>query len=66
LKPAAESCAVPLIPRSWSLFWSLSYLAVRCVLQLVFLRPRSQDLKELETVVLRRCRCYVDKRGDRS
>jgi putative transposase len=35
------------------LFWSLSYQVVRCVLQLVFLRPRSQDFKELEIVVLR-------------
>ena len=32
---------------------SLSYLVVRCVLQLVFLRPRPQDFKELEIVVLR-------------
>jgi len=35
------------------LFWSLCYLVVRCVLQLVLLRPRSQDFKELEIVVLR-------------
>jgi putative transposase len=35
------------------LLWSLSYLVVRCLLQLVFLRPRSQDFKELEIVVLR-------------
>jgi putative transposase len=28
-------------------------MVVRCVLQLVFLRPRSQDFKELEIVVLR-------------
>jgi putative transposase len=35
------------------LFWSLCYLVVRCVLQLVFLRPRSQDFKELEIIVLR-------------
>jgi transposase InsO family protein len=35
------------------LLLSLSYLVVRCVLQLVFLRPRSQDFKELEIVVLR-------------
>jgi putative transposase len=33
--------------------WSLCYLLVRCVLQLVFLRPRSRDFKELEIVVLR-------------
>jgi hypothetical protein len=31
-------------------FWSLCYLAFRCVLQLVFLRPRSADFKELEIV----------------
>ena len=35
------------------MLWSLSYLVVRCLLQLVFLRPRSQDFKELEIVVLR-------------
>jgi putative transposase len=35
------------------LFWSLCYLVVRCVLQLVLLRPRSEDFKELEIVVLR-------------
>jgi putative transposase len=35
------------------LFWSLCYLALRCLLQLVLLRPRSQDFKELEIVVLR-------------
>jgi putative transposase len=35
------------------LLWSLSYLVVRCLLQLVFLRPRSEEFKELEIVVLR-------------
>jgi hypothetical protein len=35
------------------LFWSLCYLVCRCVLQLVFLRPRSREFKELEIVVLR-------------
>jgi putative transposase len=35
------------------LIWSLCYLLVRCLLQLVLLRPRSQDFKELEIVVLR-------------
>jgi len=35
------------------LFWSLSYVVVRCVLQILFLRPRSRDFKELEIVVLR-------------
>ena len=33
--------------------WSLCYLVFRCVLQLVLLRPRSEDFKELEIVVLR-------------
>jgi putative transposase len=41
------------LPRRWFLFWSLCYFLVRCVLQLVFLGPRSQDFKELEIVVLR-------------
>ena len=35
------------------MFWSLCYLLVRWLLQLVLLRPRSQDFKELEIVVLR-------------
>ena len=35
------------------MFWSLSYLALRCMLQLVLLRRRSDDFKELEIVVLR-------------
>jgi len=35
------------------LFWSLGYLALRCMLQLVLLRPRSDGFKELEIVVLR-------------
>src|SRR2546423_11353942 len=35
------------------LFWSLCCLVVRGVLQLVLLRPRSQEFKELEIVVLR-------------
>jgi putative transposase len=35
------------------LLWSLSYLVVRCILQVAFLRPRSRDFKELEIVVLR-------------
>ena len=33
--------------------WSFCYLVLRCVLQLAMLRPRSQDFKELEIVVLR-------------
>jgi len=35
------------------LVWSLCYLVFRCVLQLALLRPRSEDFKELEIVVLR-------------
>jgi hypothetical protein len=35
------------------LFWSFSYLALRCLLQLVSLRPRSEQFRELEIVVLR-------------
>ena len=35
------------------MFWSLCYLAFRCSLQLVLLRPRSEGFKELEIVALR-------------
>ena len=35
------------------MFWSLGYLALRCLLQLVLLRPRSEGFKEVEIVVLR-------------
>ncbi len=35
------------------MFWSLCYLAFRCLLRLVLLRPRSSEFKELEIVVLR-------------
>ncbi|MGH3085460.1 MAG: integrase core domain-containing protein [Gaiellaceae bacterium] len=35
------------------MFWSLCYLVCRCVLQLVLLRRRSEEFKELEIVVLR-------------
>jgi len=35
------------------LFWSLCCLALRCLLQLVLLRARSQEFKELEIIVLR-------------
>jgi putative transposase len=35
------------------LSWSFSYLVVRCLLQLVLLRRRSREFKELEIVVLR-------------
>ncbi len=33
-----------------SLFWSFWYLALRCLLQLAFLRPRSEQSKDLEIV----------------
>jgi putative transposase len=33
--------------------WSLGYVALRCLLQLMLLRPRSEGFKELEIVVLR-------------
>jgi len=35
------------------LFSSLGYLALRCLVELVLLRPRSDGFKELEIVVLR-------------
>ena len=35
------------------MFWPLGYLALRCLLRLVLLRPRSERFKELEIVVLR-------------
>jgi putative transposase len=35
------------------LVWSLCYLVFRCMFQLVLLRPRSEEFKELEIVVLR-------------
>ena len=35
------------------MFWSLGYLALRCLVRLVLLRPRSEGFKELEIVVLR-------------
>src|SRR5712691_4038676 len=44
---------VPLIPRSWFLFWSFFHLVCRCLLQLVLLRRRSEAFKELEIVALR-------------
>jgi hypothetical protein len=34
-------------------FWSLCYMAFRCLLRLVLLHPRSTEFKELEIVVLR-------------
>jgi len=48
------------------LFWSFCYLVLRCLFQLVSLRPRLKDFKELEIVVLRHDRCYVDRQVDRN
>jgi len=45
------------------LIWSFCYLLVRCLLQLVLLRPRSQDFKELEIVVLRHELAVVRRAG---
>jgi hypothetical protein len=45
---------VLLIWRVVFLFWSLCSLALRCLFQLVLPRPRSEEFKELEIVVLRR------------
>jgi hypothetical protein len=48
------------------LFLSFWYLAFRCVLQLVLLRPRSTEFKELEIVVLRhQLACGVGKLDSR-
>jgi putative transposase len=44
------------------LFW---YLAFRCVLQLVLLRPRSTEFKELEIVVLRHQLAVLRRQADR-
>ena len=35
------------------MFWSLGYLALRCLLQILLLRSRAEGFKELEIVVLR-------------
>jgi putative transposase len=43
-------------------FW---YLAFRCVLQLVLLRPRSTEFKELEIVVLRHQLAVLRRQADR-
>jgi putative transposase len=47
------------------LFWSLGYLALRCLLQLVLLRPRSEGFKELEIVVLRHELSVLRRQVDR-
>jgi hypothetical protein len=50
---AVQSCARPADSEELFLFLSFWYLAFRCVLELVLLRPRSTEFKELEIVVLR-------------
>ena len=50
---AVQSCARPADSEELFLFLSFWYLAFRCVLQLVLLRPRSTEFRELEIVVLR-------------
>jgi hypothetical protein len=47
------------------LFLSFWYLAFRCVLQLVLLRPRSTEFKELEIVVLRHQLAVLRRQADR-
>jgi putative transposase len=42
-----------LIPRSWFLFWSLWYLAFRCLFGVASLCLRSDGFKDVEIVVLR-------------
>jgi putative transposase len=53
VRRAVESSALSRPSRSCFVFWPFCYLAFRCVLQVVFLRPRSHEFKELEIVVLR-------------
>ena len=47
------------------MIWSLCYLLVRCLLQLVLLRPRSQDFRELAIVVLRHQLAVLRRQTDR-
>ncbi|MGZ4315296.1 MAG: integrase core domain-containing protein [Gaiellaceae bacterium] len=47
------------------MFLSFWYLAFRCMLQLVLLRPRSTEFKELEIVVLRHQLAVLRRQADR-
>ena len=47
------------------MFLSFWYLAFRCLLQLVLLRPRSTEFKELEIVVLRHQLAVLRRQADR-
>jgi putative transposase len=47
------------------LLWSPCYLALRCVLRLVLLRPRSTEFKELEIVVVRHQLAVLGRQADR-
>ena len=44
------------------MFWSYCYLVLRCVLQLVSLRPRSDHFKKREIVVLRTTAAGIKRR----
>src|SRR5207247_66815 len=62
---AVQSCARPADSEELFLFLSFWYLAFRCVLQLVLLRPRSTEFKELEIVVLRHQLAVLRRQADR-
>ncbi len=47
------------------MFWSFCYLALRCLLQLLFLHRRSEGFKELEIAVLRHELSVLRRQGSR-
>jgi hypothetical protein len=47
------------------LLWSFWCLALRCLLQLALLRPRSEQFKELEIIVLRHELAMLRRQIDR-